>query len=46
MVGTRKTPGGRRTTVTLDGSPSVEALDDEEDTIDITDQFSVSFLLV
>jgi hypothetical protein len=44
MVGTRKTPGGR-TTVTLDGSPGVEALDDEEDTIDITDQFSIGFLL-
>ncbi|KFY96818.1 hypothetical protein V500_02300 [Pseudogymnoascus sp. VKM F-4518 (FW-2643)] len=40
MVGTRKTPSGR-TTVTLDGSPVIEAVDDEDDTIDITDQFSV-----
>ena len=43
MVGTRKTPSGR-TTVTLDGSPVVEAVDDEDDTIDIIDQFSVGFL--
>ena len=44
MVGTRKTPGGR-TTVTLDGSPGLEAVGDdfEEDPADITDQFSVSF---
>ena len=46
MVGTRKTPGGR-TTVALDGSPGLDAVDDdfEEDLTDITDQFSVSFLL-
>jgi hypothetical protein len=43
MVGTRKTPSGR-TTVTLDGSPVVEAVDDEDDTIDTIDQFSVDFL--
>lgn len=42
MVGTRKTPSGR-TTVTLDGSPVTEAVDDEDDTIDITNQFSVGF---
>jgi hypothetical protein len=42
MVGTRKTPSGR-TTVTLDGSPVIEAVDDEDNTIDITDQFSVGF---
>ena len=46
MVGTRKTPGGR-TTVTLDGSPGLEEVDDEleEDTTAIADQVSVSFLL-
>ncbi|KFZ23107.1 hypothetical protein V502_02414, partial [Pseudogymnoascus sp. VKM F-4520 (FW-2644)] len=40
MVGTCKTPS-RRTTVTLDGSPVIEAVNDEDDMIDITDQFSV-----
>jgi hypothetical protein len=46
MVGTRKTPS-RRTIVTLDGSPGLEVVGDEfeEDTTDITDQFSVSFSL-
>ena len=44
MVGTRKTPSGR-TAVTLDGSPVIEAVDDEDDTIDIADQFSVGLLL-
>jgi hypothetical protein len=34
MVGTRKTPSGR-TTVTLDGSPVVGAVGDEDDTVDI-----------
>ena len=43
MVGTRKTSSGR-TTVTLDGSPVIEAVDDEDDTIDIIDQISVSLL--
>ena len=44
MVGTRKAPGGR-TTVTLDGSPGLEAAgDDFEDGVtDITDQLSISF---
>jgi hypothetical protein len=40
MVGTRTTPSGR-TTATLAGSPVIEAADDEDDTIDITDQGSV-----
>ena len=44
MVGTRKTSSAR-TTVTLDGSPIIAAVDNEDDTIDITDQFSVGFLL-
>ena len=44
MVGTRTTPSGR-TTVTLAGSPVIDAADDKDDTIDITDQFSVGFLL-
>jgi hypothetical protein len=44
MVGTCKTPS-RRTTVTLDSSPVIEAVDDKDDTIDITDQFFVGFLL-
>ena len=43
MVGTRKTPSGR-TTVTLDGSPVIDAVDDEDDTIDIVDQISVGLL--
>lgn len=44
MVGTRKTPSGR---TTLDDSPSLEAVgnESEEDTTDIPDQVSVSFLL-
>jgi hypothetical protein len=44
MVGTRKTPS-TRTTVTLDGSPVMGAVDNEDDTIDIADQLSVRFLL-
>jgi hypothetical protein len=44
MVGTRTTPSGR-TTVTLAGSPVIDAADDKDDTIDITDQFSVGFPL-
>ena len=46
MVGTRKTPGAT-TTVALDRSPGLDAVDDDfdEDLTDITDQFSVSFLL-
>jgi hypothetical protein len=46
MVGTCRTPSGRAT-VTLDGSPGLEVVGDEfeEDTTDITDQFSVSFSL-
>ncbi len=44
MVGTRKTPSAR-TTVTLDGSPVMEAADEEDDTADIIDQLSVGFLL-
>lgn len=46
MVGTRKTPSGK-TTVTFNGSPGLELVDDdsEEDTTDITDQLSVSFSL-
>ncbi|KFY67929.1 hypothetical protein V496_01337 [Pseudogymnoascus sp. VKM F-4515 (FW-2607)] len=40
MVGTRKTPSGR-TTVTLDSSPVIEAVDNKDDTIDITNQFSL-----
>jgi hypothetical protein len=44
MVGTRKTPS-RGTTVTLDGSPGLEVMGDEEDATDIADQFSASFLL-
>lgn len=43
MVGTRKTTSGR-TTVTLDGSPVIEAIDDEDDTIDSIDQISVRLL--
>ena len=43
MVGTRKTPIGR-TSVTLDGSPVIEAVDDEDDTVDLIDQRSVGFL--
>ena len=43
MVGTRKTPSGRNT-VTLDGSPVIEAVDDRDDTIDIDDQLSVGLL--
>jgi len=44
MVGTRKTPTGN-TTVTIDGTPVIEAVDDGDDTADITDQFSVRLLL-
>jgi hypothetical protein len=44
MVGTCKT-SSRRTTVILDGSPVIEAVDNKDNTIDITDQFSVGFLL-
>jgi hypothetical protein len=44
MVGTRKTTSGK-STVTLDGSPVIEAVDNKDNTIDITDQFSVRFLL-
>jgi hypothetical protein len=45
MVSTRKAPTVR-TTVTLDGSTSLEAVGDEfENTADITNQFSVSFSL-
>jgi hypothetical protein len=40
MVGTRKTPSGK-TSVTLDGSPVIEAVDDEDDTVD---QLSIGFL--
>ena len=29
--------------MTLDGSPVIAAVDDEDDTIDITNQFSVGF---
>jgi hypothetical protein len=43
MVGTRKTTSGR-TTVTLDGSPIIEAIDDKDDTIDSIDQISVGLL--
>jgi hypothetical protein len=45
MVGTRKTPSGRAT-ATLDGSPVIEAVDDDDDDdmIDIIDQSSVGFL--
>lgn len=43
MVGTRKTPSGR-TSVMLGSSPIMEAVDDEDDTIDIIDQLSVGFL--
>ena len=44
MVGTRKTPSGG-TTATLSGSPIIEAVDDEDDTIDVIDRVSVRFLL-
>jgi hypothetical protein len=44
MVGTRKTLSAK-TTATLDGSPIIEAIDDEDDTIDIIDPFSVGLLL-
>jgi hypothetical protein len=44
MVGTRKTPSGK-TTVTLDGSPMIEAVEYENDTTNTTDQFSVGSLL-
>jgi hypothetical protein len=41
MVGTRKTPG--RAMVTLDGSPIIDAVDNEDDTTDINNQFFVGF---
>ena len=44
MVSTCITPSGR-TTVTLAGSSVIDAADDKDDTIDITDQFSVGFPL-
>ena len=44
MVGTCKTLS-IRTAVLLDGSPIMEAVDDEDDTINITNQFSVGFLI-
>ena len=44
MARNRKLLGGR-TTVTSDGSPGWEAAGDEEDTVHIADQFSVSFPL-
>lgn len=44
MVSTRQTPSGR-TTIALDGSPVVAAVDNnDDDTIKVIDQLSVSFL--
>lgn len=43
MVSTRKTPS-ERTTMKVDGSAIIEAIDDEDDTINIMGQSSVGFL--